>query len=250
MAQLDVPCSPRPPIIEPFKARLQEAASALEATLDSRPQDLGRVGQLLGDLSAIAEHIAPHEAQLLALSVTDATFALQSAATAEYRGAFASLRSSLELGIAGIYFSVREFELRLWLAGGSQFSWSAVMAATGAGPFSADFVRSYGDASLLGMAAEYRELASSSYSLCSDFIHGRRHVHGNMPDHVMFSMEILQAWSRSAEDALTALLFAAMIRFGEDLKTCESALDAFRDAFGHRQAVRDVIDGWVGRSSQ
>lgn len=167
---------------------------------------------------------------------------LRQALTFDYIAANHSLRSTLELHMAGIEFSVDEFKYRQWKLERRDVNWNA-MVDKETGIFSTNFTFAfYPD--LVEMMSTYRSVASALYSACSRYVH----CNPSVAREEILSQEFNEEQFIKVIDRISTLrtitYFGFLMRFADTL-TPESLLkieEAVMDIFGHTAEIRKLYE--------
>lgn len=199
----------------------------------------GQLNQLDDDLSSWLHFIDGFEAGQLSRARKELVLAGHSAAAGLYPQAYSGLRLFLELSFAYVYFSVNEFEKRLWLMNKFDFSWAGSMDPE-SGLLSPKFVDAFHPA-LRPHAEKYASDAAVTYRECSQFIHGKSTHLSRLPSRVEYSEEELLNWLNFADKACEAVMFLLLIRFGDEVTRSPDLVDSLADRFGHLQEIRTLI---------
>ncbi|MDO3409736.1 hypothetical protein QWJ34_08170 [Saccharibacillus sp. CPCC 101409] len=132
-------------------------------------------------------------------------------AQGQYRQAFNSLRFFLEHCLAGVYFSVNELKLKLWMIGKEDVFWNKVIDKE-SGIFSNDFITCFGEG-FLEASDGYRILAQEVYRECSEFTHGNYRTQIYLPSSLEFNEELFLEWHDKAESIRVVITFCLCARY-------------------------------------
>jgi hypothetical protein len=178
------------------------------------------------------------EQRALAVAAREYQYALMAVAIGQYRQAFGSLRTYLELTCAALHFSAIELDMRLWLQGERDVSW-ARLADGDNGVLSHSFARAFYPG-LKDDVTHYRELAKKVYRECSEFVHANPHTHEIIPGQVEFNEDMFFSWQEKAASARLVATFALVLRYLQTLP--EGLLPSLEgpvlDQLSHIEAVR------------
>lgn len=169
---------------EYYEALLHDCASVLQQTYASDDDGMMAAAHaFIADLQAWQEVLDGRlEHGALSIAAREYQHALMAVVLGQYRQAFGSLRTYLELTCAALFFSANELHLRLWLRGEEDVSWSRLIDED-VGVFSHTFARAFFP-ELKDDVVHYRELAKKVYRECSEFVHANPHTHGVIPGQV------------------------------------------------------------------
>lgn len=190
------------------------------------------------------------EAPILTASHREYQFAMLALVLGQYRAAFSALRLSLESCFGAIQWSTNERELREWMLGRRDSSWSALVDKEN-GILSKGFVALFSDA-LADEAGEYRATAAKVYRECSEYVHGNAHTHRGLPEHIAFDENAFDSWQQKASSVRLSIAFALAARYLQDLNKAERARleSMLLDHLGHSTGVRILLGAPVEVASE
>jgi hypothetical protein len=183
------------------------------------------------------------ETELLISASGEYQFALLSLVTGNYRQAFMGLRVFLELVLAGVYFSTRELDLRLILAGKMDVHWATIIDPD-SGLFSKTFAEVFFD-DLADESPAYRSICEKLYRECSEFIHGNRSSFEDYKPVIEFQPELFQLWHDKARNCRLAISFVFCLRYLKFISRDNIvAIEAHvMEDVGHLGSIREFFGG-------
>ncbi|WP_156400618.1 hypothetical protein [Caulobacter sp. Root655] len=142
-------------------------------------------------------------------------YSLEAIIRGNYRHAFSSLRLSLELFIASVYFSAHLMKLKLWSAGTDDLHW-ATITDNDKGVFSHAFLGAF-NAELGTYRTQYAKLASSVYRECSEYVHGNPITHEDSALNIEFDFDKTIAFHERADTVRLCIIFVFSVRYLSEL---------------------------------
>lgn len=188
--------------------------------------------------------ISPNAAFARLASIADHRLkaCLRQTVTYDYIAANHSLRSALELHLAGIEFSVNEFKYREWDLGKRDINWKS-MVDKEIGVFSKNFTFAfYPD--LVDLLTLHRSVAMSLYSSCSRYVHCNPSATSQSILADAFNEEEFLKIVEKVSSLRTVAYFGFLLRFADTL-TADSFLkieSAVMDIFGHTAEIRKLYE--------
>jgi hypothetical protein len=181
------------------------------------------------------------EVAVLQAGAREYQFSIVSLSFGQYRAAFAALRLSLELLLAGVLWSTNERELREWKRGLRDSNWAGLIDGDN-GVLSKQFVRLFSEP-LADEAPIYRGLAITLYRECSEYVHGNAHTHTELSEKIIFDGDTFEAWHKRASSMRLVISFALAARYLSDLEELGRAnLETMvLDRLGHSMGVRLIL---------
>lgn len=181
------------------------------------------------------------ESPLLRAAIREYQFALLALTQGQYRQAFMALRLYFELSLLTISLSANELNLRLWMAGSKDTSWSALVDDQ-QGVFSTLFISAF-SRSLEVHAAQYREIAKKLYRECSELVHGNFRSKNSLPESLQYDQEAFGKFHDLARDMWLVASFALIARYScslssNTLRTLETTVI---EQLGHHNEVRSLL---------
>lgn len=165
-------------------------------------------------------------------------FSLLALVQGHYRHAHMALRLFFELSLLGVYLSAKEVDLRLWLIGDRDHTWSEIINDEN-GVFSLKFFSAFS-----GVCVDERKyflsISQKIYRECSEFVHGNFASGEAIPGTLSFSQQTMDGWIDKAASVRMVVLFAMLVRYGAsaDKSLLRELKDALSDNLGHLQGVR------------
>lgn len=168
------------------------------------------------ELEAWLEVLASRpEISTLQHAVTELYSAATLVAVGHYRAAFTAVRGFLELSLLSVQNSLNTLHNIQWLAGERDVAWATIIDAE-TGIFSPNVVRALAP-SLAETAPIAGNVARLAYRRASAFVHGNPSSYELCAKPLSFSVDALQTWSKTAEDAVYAVNYALTLRHARDL---------------------------------
>lgn len=179
-------------------------------------------------------------------STKELQYALLAAATGNYRQAFSSLRLFFELFLAGIEFSASARLFLGWNLGRENIVWNRLVDVEN-GIFSKNFCCLFFD-DLKEEASQYRALASTVFSECSQFVHGNPKATAKLPQSLQFHQEIVLNWTSKLDTMHLVISFAYTSRYLLGLSEAdkESVKDDLLEQLEILEPVRLILGGTTG----
>lgn len=202
-----------------------------------------RCHNFLADIEKLIELLDGRPEQSCVVSAGhEFQFALSSSLTGQYRHAFASLRLTFELLVAGVYFSGHELELRQWENSSRDLNWSS-LTHSDSGVFAKSFVEAF-HPFLSEIAGKYRSLALAAYRECSEFVHGNPARTRQLERKLEFNPKLLEQWSESLENIRITTIYLYLFRYVSSLTTDSmGTLECLAcDNLWHEQCVRACFE--------
>lgn len=185
------------------------------------------------------------EVLLLKEALKEYQYSLLALVQGQYRHAYIGLRFFLEQALSAIKFSANELELRLWMQGNRDITWSSLVnLEREKGIFSDDFVGAF-FYPLLGEASIYNRMAIKVYRECSEFVHGNFQTYSDLPKGLDFSEKIFGDWQEKAETARVIVLFALAVRYlplMDNREKREKVESSIMEYLGHIPAIHTFYD--------
>lgn len=182
------------------------------------------------------------EQRAVAVAAQEYQYALMAVTLGQYRQAFGALRTFLELTCAALLFSANELEMRLWLQGERDVSWTKLTDENN-GVLSHTFARAFYP-ELKDDVSHYRQLAKKVYRECSEFVHANPNTHEIIPGKVEFNREVFLGWHDKAATARLVATFVLVLRYLQTLPA--SSLPQLEgpvlDQLNHIEAVRYAFE--------
>ncbi|MCQ4088250.1 hypothetical protein [Saccharibacillus sp. JS10] len=128
-----------------------------------------------------------------------------------YRQAYNSLRFFIEHTHAGLYFSVRELELRQWIDGKRDIYWNNILDEN-TGFFSTDFFKVFAP-DFIEELSSYKTLAKLLYRECSEFIHGNYSTYSAVPNTLYYDENTFKTFSKKVNSSINLITFSLTSRY-------------------------------------
>ncbi|QDX21465.1 hypothetical protein FP568_09515 [Pandoraea pnomenusa] len=227
-----------------YRGLEKKSCIAMEALLADGESltEFTKANNLVAEYRALKNAVANrHEAHLMDLASKEYESSLLALATSSYRSAFSSLRLSLELNIASVYFSAHEIDYHLWLQKAKDIQWGTI-ANKETGVLSDLFSTAF-NSDLADERKHYQNLAATVYRECSEYVHGNAHTHENIPTEISFHKDILKLWCGMADTILLVVVFAFSMRYLRYLNKTELgyAEPIVMDKLGHISSIQTVF---------
>ena len=224
-----------------YRHLLSRSSESLDALLsDSEAlQKLTVAHNFIADLELLNSAVSARpESTMIKFATRELSFALYAAAASKYRHATISLRLTLEIVLAAIYFSAHELKLRRWLSGDGDIVWNALTELE-EGVFSKSFIRCF-TPELAEHGRQYAAICSKAYRECSEFAHGNINTQSPSNAALGFDKFLLGAWADRVAATRVSIIFAFSARYLDVIPKD----DAFRieglilDGLGHLSYIQ------------
>lgn len=229
-------------ILEELHARCSQA---LASSLETRHEPLiGQSYLFLVDLDAWRGVLRDQpEAALYDIAGQEFTISLLNVCQGQYRNAFKSLRLVLELCLQGAFLSANLILRAEWLKGDIDTQWATLMDPNN-GPLSTRHCRAFFP-ELSTHAANFREMARTTYSELSECIHGNVPNEIPLPTALGFDMDALELWYKKTELVRLIVLFALSVRYLTSMPEVNRAVieASLLEQLGHIESVRLLFGG-------
>lgn len=138
-------------------------------------------------------------------------YSLEAVICGNYRHAFSSLRLTLELFTAAIYFSAHQMKLNLWLAGSDDLFWRSLIDKD-KGVYSDNFMKAF-HPDLGSYRIQYMSLAEKVYRECSEYVHGNPATNDNPELQIAYNAEKVQQFHDKVATIRLCVLFQFFARY-------------------------------------
>ncbi|MES2687927.1 MAG: hypothetical protein V4706_13980 [Pseudomonadota bacterium] len=201
-------------------------------------------------ISAIERIVLPLDKSIefpvYAQSMKELQLALLSAATGNYRQAFTSLRLFFELFLSGIEFSASIRLFLGWKLGRENIVWNRLVDKE-QGIFSKSFCGLFFE-DLVEETLQYRTMACTVFSECSQYVHGNPSSTAKLPQSLMFQRETVLEWALKLDTMHLVVSFAYASRYLMELDDAQKEIvkHDLLDQLGTIESVRLVLGGAAG----
>lgn len=173
-------------------------------------------------------------------------YSLLSVSIGNYRHAYSSLRLFFELCLAAVEFSANKRYFRGWLLGKEDIYWSRLSDSEN-GVMSKNFCTLF-FSELAAEAPHFRNLATTVYRECSEFVHGNPKATSTLPETLQFKKETVLDWSNKLDTISLVITFIFSVRYLVELpaESHEKIKECILAQLGNLEPIREVLGGVVG----
>ena len=173
-------------------------------------------------------------------------YSLLSVSIGNYRHAYSSLRLFFELCLAAVEFSTNLKYFRGWELSKEDIFWNR-LSDDQDGVMSKNFCKLF-FSELSDEAPRYRNLATTVYRECSEFVHGNPKATSTLPDTLQFKKEAPLDWANKLDTMCLVITFIFSVRYLAELpiESCENIKECILTQIGNLEPIREVLGGVVG----
>jgi hypothetical protein len=181
------------------------------------------------------------EIELYDMAFREYQYGLIAVSQGLYRHAFNSLRFFIEHTLAGVYFSFREMDLRLWMLGQQDIYWSNITDENN-GIFSSNYFHAFAPL-LINESSFFWQLAKNIYRECSEFTHGNYITRKILPGGLEYNENIFRDFHDKAETARLLIVFSLSARYLNFLDVdSKGRLESnIMEHIGHMSSIQDTF---------
>ena len=187
---------------------------------------------IIKEYDKISQILEESESKIFQQACREYQYALEAAIFGNYRHAFSSLRLSLELFTAAIYFSAHKMKMNLWISGSDDLQWSTIIDQD-KGVFSSSFMKAF-NPELMEYRNQYFMLAKTVYRECSEYVHGNPATHEEPMLRTSYDPAKVRDFHDKVSTVRLCVLFQFVARYLRELKATQkqSIEHVILDAFG------------------
>lgn len=160
-----------------------------------------------------------------------------------YRQAFAALRLSLEMGMAGVYFSVNKLDMQEWCDGLKDVRWSELTDVE-TGVLSKRFVKAFFSSEdiFLREANTYREDALDAYRKLSEYVHGNKETWPSGERAMLYRDDLFEKYIGLYEKVSKIIIFSMLCRYLKSLgREQRDGMDSLCEVFPHIENLKEFF---------
>lgn len=227
-------------ILEYFSKINNDSQKIFKETL-LKKEELGTLHSFSSYIYEFSTHInTPDERALLLRVCNQLEFATFSIALGLYRQGFSSLRLGLEMGMASIYFSAHQVELKEWLINHIDISWLKLIDAD-QGVLSKRFINAFFK-ECAPHVDSYRGTAKSTYRKLSEYVHGNNETWNQSEIRLKFNPSLIDVYKDHYKATTEIILFLAICRYHDRFNDqTKESLQFIPMEFNHIPAIRSFF---------
>lgn len=229
-------------IKEYFGKLNKKSQSIFCETLENDVQ-LAKVHHLNNGFYEFSKHITDSEEQhLLRVVCSQMESSCLTLSFGLYRQALISLRTSFELGLGAIYFSVNKLEHKEWLSGRGDINWSKIIDSDN-GVLSKRFANAFFP-ELAEEIAKYNCRAKTVYRTLSEYVHGNCDTWKKSGIALSKNTGLMSKYFECFFEASEVLLFSACCRYLKDFnKEQLEEVQTTCEELSHVAPIRELLGG-------